>query len=112
MGDIAVGTEVQAGQVIASVGSSQEVWIEAYPDDEQLANIRLGQSADFYVDRVKYQGLVLEITQPEVQASQANTEGTAASQPARTVVKVSISPEDAMNIKLGQAAEVRFLKKG
>ena len=139
LGDTAVGSQVQAGQVIASVGNSQEMWIEAYPDEEQMADIRLGQSADFYVDRVKYQGLVLEITRPEMQASQANTEGTPAaadganagdgtengaaatqqgtegtaeSQPARTVVKVSISPEDALNIKLGQAAEVRFLKKG
>ncbi len=137
LGDIAVGTEVQAGQTIASVGSSQDVWIEAYPDNEQLAKIRLGQSADFYVDRVKYQGLVLEITQPQQQESQANTEGTPAAAdqqgaadekgadatqqategaaenlPVRTVVKVSISPEDALNMKLGQSAEVRFLKKG
>lgn len=138
LGDVAVGTEVQAGQTVASVGNSQEIWIEAYPDEEQLANIRLGQSADFYVDRVKYQGLVLEITQPQAQESQANTEGTAVTEsqgngegtenaatansqategsaeglPGRTVVKVSISPEDAVNIKLGQSAEVRFLKKG
>ena len=138
LGEIATGTKVQAGQAVASVGSSGEIWIEAYPDEEQLAGIRLGQSADFYVDRIKYQGLVLEITQPQTRESRADTEGmtetaesqppgdagedaaaalggtegTAESLPARTYVKVSVSPEDAANIKLGQSAQVRFLNKG
>lgn len=51
LGDIAQGTEIQAGQAVASIGSSDEMWIEVYPTQEQLDKIRLGQAVDYYVDR-------------------------------------------------------------
>ena len=108
--------EVQAGQVIASVGNSDSMWIEAYLEPEQQDSVRLGQVADYYVDRKKYEGLVMEINQPvedEQQEAAGNTEGSygeAAS--GKLVVRISISPEDASGMKIGENAEVRFLKKG
>lgn len=116
IGELAEGMEVQAGQVLANVGNSDSMWIEAYLEPEQQDSVRLGQVADYYVDRKKYEGLVMEINQPvedEQQEAAGNTEGSygeAAS--GKLVVRISISPEDASGMKIGENAEVRFLKKG
>lgn len=113
LGDMAPGTEVEAGQVVASIGSSDEMWIEAYPSADQQDNIRLGQAVDYYVDREKYHGLVMDIVQPEEdnQDEQDNTEGQQAGS-STWMVKISISPEDRVGFTVGQPAEVRFLNKG
>lgn len=116
IGELAEGMEVQAGQVLANVGNSDSMWIEAYLEPEQQDSVRLGQVADYYVDRKKYEGLVMEINQPvedEQQEAAGNTEGSygeAAS--GKLMVRISISPEDASSMKIGENAEVRFLKKG
>lgn len=116
IGELAEGMEVQAGQVLANVGNADSMWIEAYLEPEQQDSVRLGQVADYYVDRKKYEGLVMEINQPvedEQQEAAGNTEGSygeAAS--GKLVVRISISPEDASGMKIGENAEVRFLKKG
>ena len=116
IGELAEGMEVQAGQVLANVGNSDSMWIEAYLEPEQQDSVRLGQVADYYVDRKKYEGLVMEINQPvedEQQEAAGNTEGSygeAAS--GKLVVRISISPEDVSGMKIGENAEVRFLKKG
>ncbi|MBQ5651486.1 MAG: HlyD family efflux transporter periplasmic adaptor subunit, partial [Selenomonadaceae bacterium] len=116
IGELAEGMEVQAGQVLANVGNSDSMWIEAYLEPEQQDSVRLGQVADYYVDRKKYEGLVMEINQPvedEQQEAAGNTEGSygeAAS--SKLVVRISISPEDVSSMKIGENAEVRFLKKG
>lgn len=116
VGELAEGMEVQAGQVIASVGNSDSMWIEAYLAPEQQGSVRLGQVADYYVNRQKYEGLVMEINPPAQEASTEpaeNTEGgytEAAS--GKLVVRISISPEDVAAMKIGENAEVRFLKKG
>ncbi len=113
LGDMAPGTEVEAGQVVASIGSSDEMWIEAYLSSDQQDNIRLGQAVDYYVDREKYHGLVMDIVQPEEdnQDEQDNTEGQQAGS-STWIVKISISPEDRVGFTVGQPAEVRFLNKG
>lgn len=113
LGDIAQGTEVQAGQAVASIGSSDEMWIEVYPTQEQLDKIRLGQAVDYYVDREKYHGLVVDIIEPEVeeQEQQANTEGQQVEEN-KPIVKISISQENKGLFSVGQPAEVRFLQKG
>lgn len=116
IGELAEGMEVQAGQVLANVGNSDSMWIEAYLEPEQQDSVRLGQVADYYVDRKKYEGLVMEINQPvedEQQEAAGNTGGSygeAAS--GKLVVRISISPEDVSGMKIGENAEVRFLKKG
>ena len=113
LGDIAQGSEVQAGQAVASIGSSDEMWIEVYPTQEQLDKIRLGQAVDYYVDREKYHGLVIDIIEPEVeeQEQQANTEGQQVEEN-KPIVKISISQENKELFSVGQPAEVRFLQKG
>ena len=113
LGDIAQGTEVQAGQAVASIGSSDEMWIEVYPTQEQLDKIRLGQAVDYYVDREKYHGLVIDIIEPEAeeQEQQANTEGQQVEEN-KPIVKISISQENKGLFSVGQPAEVRFLQKG
>ena len=113
LGDIAKGTEVQAGQAVASIGSSDEMWIEVYPTKEQLDKIRLGQAVDYYVDREKYHGLVIDIIEPEAeeQEQQINTEGQQVEEN-KPIVKISISQENKELFSVGQSAEVRFLQKG
>ena len=118
VGELAEGMEVQAGQVIASVGNSDSMWIEAYLEPEQQDSVRLGQVADYYVNRQKYEGLVMEINSPAQEASlepAENTEGGYAEgvgASGKLVVRISISPEDVAAMKIGENAEVRFLKKG
>lgn len=118
VGELAEGMEVQAGQVIASVGNSDSMWIEAYLEPEQQDSVRLGQVADYYVNRQKYEGLVMEINSPAQEASlepAENTEGgygEGVGASGKLVVRISISPEDVAAMKIGENAEVRFLKKG
>ena len=112
LGDIEQGTEVEAGQAVASIGSSGEMWIEVYPTPEQQENIRLGQAVDYYVEREKYHGMVVDIVEPEEEQQEAeNTEGEQAEND-KVVVRISIAPEDKPAFSVGQSAEVRFLKKG
>ena len=114
LGDISQGTEIEAGQAVASIGSSDEMWIEVYPTPEQREAIRLGQAVDYYVDREKYHGLVMDIVDQQENAQESeNTEGQQPEQAAHTlVVKISISPENKSAFSVGQAAEVLFLKNG
>lgn len=115
IGELAVGDEVQAGQVLADVGNAQSLWIEAYLDQEQQEAARLGQLVSYRVYRTKYDGLVTEIIDPaSLQQETANTEGGFVSgYPAgKLVVKISI-PEDKLgDLKPGEKAEVHFSKKG
>lgn len=115
IGELAVGDEVQAGQVLADVGNAQSLWIEAYLDQEQQEAARLGQLVSYRVYRTRYDGLVTEIIDPAaLQQETANTEGGFASgYPAgKLVVKISI-PEDKLgDLKPGEKAEVHFSKKG
>lgn len=120
LGDLAEGMEVQAGQIIANVGNSDSMWIEACLTSEEQQNVRLGQVADYYVNREKYEGLVMEITDAAEnfpQEVQANTEGGWMENPAgdngdKTIVKIAIAPQDLPDMRIGDAVEVRFLKKG
>lgn len=135
IGDLAEGMEVQAGQVIANVGNSDSMWIEASLTPEQQQKVRLGQVADYYVNREKYEGLVMEITSAAEgmpQEAQENTEGGGAAAPAgdtgnsgdkgdtmdtgdkgdRMIVKVSIAPQNLPDMRIGDVVEVRFLQKG
>ena len=112
LGDIAKGDQIEAGQAVASVGSSDEMWIEVYPTPEQREAIRLGQAVDYYVDREKYHGLVMDIVeQQEDVQEQENTEGQQIEEH-NLVVKISISPEDKATFSIGQPVEVLFLKNG
>lgn len=115
IGELAVGDEVQAGQVLADVGNAQSLWIEAYLDQEQQEAAHLGQLVSYRVYRTKYDGLVTEIIDPaSLQQETANTEGGFVSgYPAgKLVVKISI-PEDKLgDLKPGEKAEVHFSKKG
>lgn len=112
LGDLAQGAQIEAGQAVASIGSSDEMWIEAYPTPEQQEAIRLGQAVDYYVDREKYHGLVMDIVdQQENVEEQENTEGQQAEEH-NLLVKISISPEDKAIFSVGQPVEVLFLKNG
>ena len=114
LGDISQGTKIEAGQAVASIGSSDEMWIEAYPTPEQRDAIRLGQAVNYYIDREKYHGLVMDIV--ELQENDPEDENTEGQQPEqdvhKLVVKISISPENKSAFSVGQPAEVLFLKNG
>lgn len=115
LGELTVGQEVQAGDIIASVGTSDSMWIEAYIDTDDVDKVRLGQGVDYYVDRIKYTGLVTEIILPEEnEDTSANTEGEQQSSVPtdKIIVRVSISPDDLQHMKLGNRVTARFLKNG
>lgn len=107
------GAELDAGQPVASIGTSDAMWVEAYLDAAQIDKVRLGQAVNYYIDRNKYEGLVLEIIQPEEAAEQqGGTEGEQQPISDKLVVKISIAAENLPQIKYGAPAEVRLLSKG
>ena len=74
---------------------------------------KVDDTVDYYVDREKYHGLVIDIIEPEAeeQEQQANTEGQQVEEN-KPIVKISISQENKGLFSVGQPAEVRFLQKG
>ncbi|MFV0635912.1 HlyD family secretion protein [Mitsuokella sp.] len=58
------GTDVKAGQTIASVGNADDIWVEARVSSEKAPKIRLGQFVSYEIDGHKLQGSVQDIQQP------------------------------------------------
>lgn len=114
VGELAEGDEVQPGQPLASIGNAENMWVEVQLSPEQSEQVRLGQAVDYYVDRVKYHGLVIDITEPNAEASAAqdNTEGGELPVTTDYVVKISIASELMDKFQFGNRVEVRFLQKG
>lgn len=68
--DTQEGTELKAGQTIASIGDDADVWVEAKLSPNQKGSIRLGQFVSYTIDGKKYQGTVTDIKDPADAASQ------------------------------------------
>lgn len=68
--DTQEGTELKAGQTIASIGDDADVCVEAKLSPNQKGSIRLGQFVSYTIDGKKYQGTVTDIKDPADAASQ------------------------------------------
>ena len=75
--DTQEGTELKAGQTIASIGDDADVWVEAKLSPNQKGNIRLGQFVSYTIDGKKYQGTVTDIKDPADMASQTESSDNA-----------------------------------
>ena len=70
------GDEVRAGQVILSVGNSENFWIEAYVDPAKEEMFKLGQYVSYTVGGKTFDGTIADIEQPKGKTeSNAGTEG-------------------------------------
>ncbi len=58
------GSDVKAGQTIASVGNADDIWVEARVNSEKAPKIRLGQFVSYEIDGHELQGSVQDIQQP------------------------------------------------
>lgn len=112
LGDLAEGAELNAGDVVARIGSSADVWVEAYIDAVQSEKLQLGEMVTYYIDRQKYEGLITDIVMPQQEMDQSNTEGGYVNEHGdKVVVKISIPDAIAQTVKIGENAEVRFPAK-
>lgn len=75
--DTQEGTELKAGQTIASIGDDADVWVEAKLSPNQKGSIRLGQFVSYTIDGKKYQGTVTDIKDPADAASQTESSDNA-----------------------------------
>ena len=75
--DTQEGTELKAGQTIASIGDDADVWVEAKLSPNQKDSIRLGQFVSYTIDGKKYQGTVTDIKDPADAASQTESSDNA-----------------------------------
>ena len=75
--DTQEGTELKAGQTIASIGDDADVWVEAKLSPNQKDSIRLGQFVSYTIDGKKYQGTVTDIKDPADTASQTESSDNA-----------------------------------
>ena len=75
--DTQEGTELKAGQTIASIGDDADVWVEAKLSPNQKGSIRLGQFVSYTIDGKKYQGTVTDIKDPADTASQTESSDNA-----------------------------------
>lgn len=76
LSDIQQGTEVQAGQVVFSIGNAESFWVEAYVDPAEEDILHLGQFVSYTVNGRTFEGTVSDIRQPKVKSdNDSGTEG-------------------------------------
>lgn len=63
--DIQIGSNVKAGQVIARIGDTSDLWIEAKVSEDQLKKIQLGQLVSYELNGKNLEGTIIEILTEE-----------------------------------------------
>lgn len=58
------GSDLKAGDNVASIGDDADIWVEAKLSPNQKSSIRLGQFVSYTIDGRKYQGTVIDIKDP------------------------------------------------
>ncbi|WP_294147493.1 HlyD family efflux transporter periplasmic adaptor subunit [uncultured Selenomonas sp.] len=58
------GSDLKAGDNVASIGDDTDIWVEAKLSPNQKSSIRLGQFVSYTIDGRKYQGTVTDIKDP------------------------------------------------
>ena len=58
------GSDLKAGDNVASIGDDADIWVEAKLSPNQKSSIRLGQFVSYTIDGRKYQGTVIDIKEP------------------------------------------------
>ena len=68
------GSTVKAGEMVASVGNADDIWIEAKVSPDKAAKIRLGQFVSYEIEGHQLQGSVQDIQQPVKKDDQASAD--------------------------------------
>ena len=90
--ELQAGAEVKPGQVLALIGSSDELWLEAQVEKERTDKIFVGQYAKYTINGKSFEGTVMDIVSGED----------------KVVVFISL-PENAGGIaRPGQKAEIKL----
>lgn len=111
--EIAPGSEIKAGQVVASVGDAANLWLEVKVKPADLPKIQLGQMAAYEINGREFNGTVTEISSLTPEAA-VNTEGKsgeqndAAAGEKISVIKISLASEVATEVKPGMKATVKI----
>lgn len=62
---VAADDEIQAGDVVARVGDSREVWLEAEVTEEQFNRLSLGKLVSYVIDGNNLTGTIIEKIEPK-----------------------------------------------
>lgn len=63
--DIQIGSQVRAGQVIARIGDTSDLWIEAKVTEDQLKKLQLGQLVSYDLAGETLEGTIIEILEED-----------------------------------------------
>ena len=118
---IEAGSEIKAGQAVASIGDATNLWVEAKVSPDMKDKLRLGQFARYTIDGKEYQGTITDISDSADTASadKSHTEAEPADDAAAseddsgTSVKIADSSEsDSTSADDAQNADVLADAKG
>ncbi len=110
--DIEEGSDISAGQPIADVVGSDELWVETSVSEKDAAKIKLGVYASCVIDGKKYRGTVSDIID-YTDISDQDTDENSTDKPKRDRITIRIAlPEENDNsaIHPGQRAEIKLTK--
>ena len=63
--NIELGTDVKPGQIIAQIGDTSDLWIEAKITDEQMQKLQLGQLVNYELNGQILEGNIIEFVTPD-----------------------------------------------
>ena len=108
------GSDISAGQPIADVAGSDELWVETSVSENDAAKIKLGAYASCVIDGKKYRGTVSDIIDhTDVSDQDTDTDENSTDKPKRNRMTIRIAlPEENDNsaIHPGQKAEIKLTK--
>lgn len=102
------GSTVKAGEIVASVGNADDIWIEAKVSPDKAAKIRLGQFVSYEIDGHQLQGSVQDIQQPakkDDQSADSSANGAASNAGAAQTDPNNLNNPNAQNGQSVQGAQ-------
>ena len=96
------GSDVKAGQTIASVGNADDLWVEARVSSEKAPKIRLGQFVSYEIDGHKLQGSVQDIQQPSKKDDSSDSSNNGSDMSADGTNNANMSGQAGQNGQAGQ----------
>lgn len=109
--DVGENSMVKAGQIVANLMDSENMWLEATVSSEQAKKIRLGQFASYALDKHSLQGSVKDIINPSEKNDASSTDVISADD-GRIIVRVSIPSDLSFTVKPGMTTAILFTVEG
>lgn len=98
----AIDGEIAAGEVVAKVGNSKELWLEAEVDEELFEKIPIGKKVTYQIDGKNFEGTLIEKiypTKPEEVVVEEVAEETPKENPEEAKIDVEVENKPADEIK-------------